>query len=68
MYGCYVGRHFCSHLLCFLFFIRSAQRCANGRVRFEHSLPTNPLELQGIVTLIKNIIDGCKINKKHEAC
>ena len=57
MCGCYDGRHYCSHLLAFTFYIRCAQRCKKNRDDFENSLPESPMSMQNELTLIQNAVD-----------
>ena len=62
--GCYDGRHFCSRLLSFLFFIRYAQRCNDNCEKFEKRRSENSMLLQNVTTLIENVVDVKDANKK----
>ena len=53
--GCYDGRHCCSHISGFLFFIRCAQRCDFNQDVFEETFPQNPTKVQSTLTLIENV-------------
>jgi hypothetical protein len=53
--GCYDGWGFCSHLLVLLVVFHLAQ-CSKSKVEFEELMPDSLVMLQGIPTLIENLV------------